>query len=75
MATKEIIKPCSNSKGFNGLVFVVHKKNRVIQMVANFKRTFDKVLVDLDTNPVPRINHLLNKIEVQYSVLFVYTCH
>lgn len=62
MASKGIIEACSDPKGFNSPVFAVRKKNGSIRVVANFKRTLNKVLVDLDPYPIPRMDHLLNKI-------------
>ena len=43
-------------------VFADCKENKSIRVVANFKRIFSKVLVDLDPYPMPRICHLYNKI-------------
>lgn len=62
MADEGIIENCSDPKGFNSPVFAVRKKNGSIRVVANFKRTLNKVLVDLDPYPMPRIDHLFNKI-------------
>ena len=62
MATEGIIESCTNPKGFNSPVFAVRKKNGSVRMVANFKRTLNKVLVDLDPYPMPRIDHLFNRI-------------
>ena len=47
---------------FNSPVFAVRKKNGSVHVVANFKRTINKVLVDLDPYPMPRIDHLFNRI-------------
>ena len=62
MVTEGIIESCINPRGFNSPVFTVRKKNRSVRVVANFKRTLNKVLVDLDPNPMPRISHLFNRI-------------
>ena len=62
MATEGIIEPCHDPKGFNSPVFAVRKKNGTIRVVANFKRTLNKVLVDLDPYPMPRIDQLFHKI-------------
>ena len=62
MATERIIEPCHNPKGFNSPVFAVRKKNGMIRVVANFKRTLNKVLVDLDPYPMPKIDQLFHKI-------------
>ena len=62
MATEGIIESCSNPRGFNSSVFAVCKKNGSVRMVTNFKRTLNKVLVDLDPYPMPRIYHLFNRI-------------
>ena len=62
MATESIIESCTNPRGFNSPVFAVRKKNGSVRVVANFKRTLNKVLVDVDSYPMPRINHLFNKI-------------
>ena len=62
MATEGIIESCTNPRGFNSTIFVVRKKNGSVRVVAYFKRTLDKVLVDLDPYPMPRIDHLFNRI-------------
>ena len=62
MATKGIIESCTNPRGFKSPVFVARKKNGSVHVVANFKRTLNKVFVDLDPYPVPRIDHLFNRI-------------
>ena len=62
MATESIIESCTNPRGFNNPVFAVRKKNGSVHMVANFKRTLNKILVDLNPYPMPRINHLFNRI-------------
>ena len=38
------------------------QENGSVRVVANFKRTLNKVLVDLDPYPMPRIEHLFNRI-------------
>ena len=40
----------------------MRKKNGTIRVVANFKRTINKVQVDLDPYPTPRIDQLFHKI-------------
>ena len=62
MATRGIIEPCEDPKGFNSPVFAVRKKNGKVRVVANFKRTLNKVLVDLDPYPIPTIEELFNKV-------------
>ena len=62
MATEGIIEPCHDPKGFNSPVFAVRKKNGTIRVVANFKRTLYKVLVNLDPYPMPRIEQIFHKI-------------
>ena len=62
MATEGIIESCTNPRGFNSPVFAVRKKNGAVHVVANIKRTPNKVLVDLDPYPMPRIDHLFNRI-------------
>ena len=62
MAVEEIIETCHNPRGFNSQVFAVRKKNGTIRVVANFKRTLNKDLVDLDPYPTPRIDQLFHKI-------------
>lgn len=62
MAAREIIEPCKDPKGFNSPVFAVRKKNGAIRVVANFKATLNKVLVDLDPYPIPTIDHLFHRI-------------
>ena len=62
MATEGITESCTNPRGFNSPVFSVHKKNRSVRVVANFKRTLNKVLVDLDPYPMAQIDHLFNRI-------------
>ena len=62
MAAEGIIEICHNPKGFNSPVFAVRKKNDTIRVVVNFKRTLNKVLVDLDPYPTPRIDQLFHKI-------------
>ena len=62
MATGGITEPCHDPKGFNSSVFAVRKKNGTIRVVANFKRTLNKVLVDLDPYPMSRIDQLFHKI-------------
>ena len=62
MATKGVIEPCEDPKGFNSPVFAVRKKNGKVRVVANFKRTLNKVLIDLDPYPIPTIDELFNKI-------------
>ena len=57
-----VIEPCNDPKGFNSPVFAVRKKNGKIRVVANFKRTLNKVLVDLDPYPIPTIDSTFNKI-------------
>ena len=57
-----IIEICNYPRGFNCSVFVVRKKKGSVCVVANFKRTLNKVLVDLNTYPMPQINHLFNRI-------------
>ena len=49
-------------RGFNSPVFTVLKKTGSVRVVTNFKRTLNKVLVDLDRYPMPRIDHLFNRI-------------
>lgn len=62
MATEGVIEPCDNPKGFNSPVFAIRKKNGKIRVVTNFKRTLNKVLVDLDPYPMPTIDSTFNKI-------------
>ena len=62
MATEGIIEPCHDPKSFNSPIFAVCKKNGTIRVVANFKRTLNKVLVDLDPYLIPRIDQLFHKI-------------
>ena len=62
MATEGIIESYTNSRGFNSSVFAVHKKNGLVSVVANCKRTLSKVLFDLDPYPMPQIDHLFNRI-------------
>ena len=62
MASEGVIEPCNDPKGFNSPVFAVRKKNGKIRVVANFKRTLNKVLVDLDPYPIPTIDSTFNKI-------------
>ena len=62
MASEGVIEPCNDPKGFNSPVFAVRKKNGKIRVVANFKRTPNKVLVDLDPYPIPTIDSTFNKI-------------
>ena len=62
MATEGIIEPCHDPMGFNSSVFTVRKKNGTIRVVAYFKRILNKVLVDLDPYPMPRIDQLFHKI-------------
>ena len=62
MATEAIIESCNNRRGFNSPVFAVRKKNGSVRVVANFKRTLNKVLVDLDPYPMPRIDYWFNRI-------------
>ena len=62
MAAEGIIETCHDPKGFNSPVFAVRKKNGTIRVVENFKRTLNKVLVDLDPYPTPRIDQLFHKI-------------
>lgn len=62
MANEGVIEKCTDPKGFNSPVFAVRKKNGLVRVVANFKRTLNKVLVDLDPYPIPRIDQLFNKI-------------
>ena len=50
MVSEGVIEPCNDPKGFNSPV------------VANFKRTLNKVLVDLDPYPIPTIDSTFNKI-------------
>ena len=58
MATEGIIESCTNPRGFNSPVFAVRKKNGSVCVVTDF----NKVLVDLDSYPMPRIDHLFNSI-------------
>ena len=62
MATEGIIESCTNPRGFNSPVFTACKKNGSVRVVINFKRTLNKVLVDLNPYPMPRIDHLFNRI-------------
>ena len=62
MAANGIIETCHYPKGFNSLVFAMRKKNGMIQVIANFKRSLNKVLVDFDPYPTPRIDQLFHKI-------------
>ena len=62
MTTEGITESCTNPRGFNSPVFAVRKKNGSVRVVANFKRTLNKVLVDLDPYPMPQIDHLFNSI-------------
>jgi len=62
MASEGVIEPCHDPKGFNSPVFAVRKKNGTIRVVANFKRTLNKVLIDLDPYPMPRIDQLFHRI-------------
>ena len=62
MASEGVIEPCNDPKGFNSPVFAVRKKNGKIRVVANFKRTLNKVLVDPDPYPIPTIESTFNKI-------------
>lgn len=39
MATDGINEPCNNPKGFNSPVFAVHKKNKAVRVVSNFKKS------------------------------------
>ena len=61
--TEGIIESCTNPRGFNSLGFAVCKKNGSVRVVANFKRTLNKVLVDLDPYPMPQIDHLFKRID------------
>ena len=62
MATERITESCIDPKGFNGPVFPVRKKNGSFHIVASFKTTLNKALDNLDPYPMPRIDHLFNKI-------------
>ena len=62
MASEGVIEPCNDPKGFNSPVFAIRKKNGKIRVVTNFKRTLNKVLVDLDPYPIPTIDSTFNKI-------------
>lgn len=62
MTSESIIEPCNDPKGFNSPVFAIRKKNGNIRVVANVKRTLNKVLVDLDPYPIPTIDSTFNKI-------------
>ena len=62
MAAEEIIITCHDPWNFNSPVFAVRKKNGTIQVVANYKITLNKVLIDLDPYPPPRIDQLFHKI-------------
>ena len=62
MATEGIIESCTHPRGFNSPVFAVRKKNGTVCVVPNFKRTLNKVLVDLDPYPMPPIDHLFYRI-------------
>ena len=62
MATEGIIESYTNPGGFNSPVFAIRKKNGSVWVVTNFKRTLNKVLVDLDPYPMIRIDHLFNRI-------------
>ena len=61
MTTEDIIESCTNPRGFNSPVFAVRKKNGSVRVVANFKRTLNKVLINVNPYPMPRIDHLLNR--------------
>ena len=62
-AAEEIIETCHDPKCFNSPVFAVRKKNGTNRVVANFKRTLNKVLVYLDPYPTQRIDQLFHKTE------------
>ena len=62
MATEGIIESCTNPRGFNSLIFAVRKKNKLVGVVANFKRILNKILIDLDPYSMPRIDHSVNRI-------------
>ena len=62
MATERIIESCIDSKSFNSPVFAVCKKKWIDPRIANFKRIINKLLVDFEPYPTPRIDHLFNKI-------------
>ena len=62
MATEGDIESFTNPRGFNSPVFTVRKKNESVRVVANFKRTLNKVPVDLDPYPMLRIDHMFNRI-------------
>ena len=69
MATEGIIEPCHDPKGFISPVFAVRQKNGTIRVVANFKKTLNKVLVDLDPYPMPRIDHKIGEGNKYFATL------
>ena len=62
MATEGITESCTKPRVFNSPVFAVRKKNGSVRLVTYFKRTLNKVHVDLDPYLMPRIDQLFNRI-------------
>ena len=57
-----VIEPCGDPRGFNSPIFAVKKKSGSVRVVANFKGTVNKVLVEKDPYPTPDMDRLINKI-------------
>ena len=62
MLKQGIIEPCDDPKGFNSPVYAVLKANGSTRVVANFKSTLNRVLVNPDPYPMPSMDSLFNKI-------------
>ena len=62
MIKQKIIEPCEDPKGFNSPVFAVRKANGATRVVANFKATLNRVLVNPDPFPMPSMDTIFHKI-------------
>ena len=62
MIKQGIIEPCEDPKGFNSPVFAVLKSNGATRVVANFKSTLNRVLINPDPFPMPSMDTIFHKI-------------
>ena len=57
-----VIEPCNDPKGWNSPVYAVRKPNGKCRVVANFKQTINKNLVEMDPYPTPDVTKLFTKM-------------
>ena len=62
MLQSGVIEPCNDPEGLNSPVYAVRKSNGRCRIVANFKSTLNKNLVEMDPYPTPDVTQLFTRM-------------